>query len=149
VGKNLKVFLDSNVLFSVAYSGKGSSRSHLIYELRSRGGFDIFISELVLKEAVWNMERKKPEHLSFLKGLINKSTVLDDILIRFKNKELETLPLNDRIILTTALYHGMDFFITGNARDFRDFYRKKIGETLILRPVDFIFQTFNPSNKAG
>jgi len=95
------------------------------------------------------MERKKPEHLSFLKGLINKSTVLDDILIRFKNKELETLPLNDRIILTTALYHGMDFFITGNARDFRDFYRKKIGETLILRPVDFIFQTFNPSNKAG
>ena len=138
--KKLKVFLDSNVLFSAAYMGKGRSRSYLIYDLQGRGFFDIFISGLVVKEAVWNMGRKRPDRLLFLNGLIQNSTVLEDTLILSDIQTLKTLPLNDRIILTTAIYHGMDFFITGNTKDFRDFYLKKIGETLILRPVDFILQ---------
>lgn len=66
--KKLKVFLDSNVLFSIAYSGKGKSRSYLLFELQKLGFIDIYISKLVKKETIFNLNRKKPENISFLKS---------------------------------------------------------------------------------
>ena len=50
----------------------------------------------------------------------------------------KTLPENDRIILSSAVYHGMDFFITGNTKDFLTFYNKKLSNTLILTTKDFL-----------
>lgn len=140
--KKLKVFLDSNVLFSAAYSGSGKSKSFLLYELQELSVIKVFISELVCDEAVINIKSKKFEQLSFLNYLINRSTVLHNTIRELKNDLIALLPLNDRIILSTAISYGMDYFLTGNTKDFKHLYFMKIDKTLILKPADFIYLRF-------
>ncbi len=140
--KKLKVYLDSNVLFSAAYSGSGKSKSFLLYELQELGFIKVFISKLVCDEAVINIKSKKIEQLSFLNYLINRSTILPDTIRELKNDLIALLPLNDRIILSTAISYGMDYFLTGNTKDFKHLYFMKIDKTLILKPADFIYLRF-------
>jgi hypothetical protein len=52
------------------------------------------------------------------------------------------LPLNDRVIFMTALTQGMDYFITGNSRDFSKLYEQRAGALLTLKPVDFLNKNF-------
>ena len=91
--EKLKVFLDSNVVFSAAYSEKGKSRSYIFFELQNLNIIKIYISNLVKFESIHNIKIKKPEKL--------------------------------------------DFFITGNTKDFLTFYNKKLKNTLILTPQRF------------
>lgn len=105
----------------------------------------VFISKVVCDEAVINIKTKKFEQLSFLNYLINKSTILPDMPGEIKNELIQVLPLNDKIILSTAISHKMDFFLTGNKKDFEPLYFKKIHRTLILKPADFIYLRFHSS----
>ena len=57
----IKVFLDSNVVFSIAYTGKERSRSYLFYEIQALGRLKVYLSGLVCKEALFNIRRKRPE----------------------------------------------------------------------------------------
>jgi len=138
VEKKIKVFLDSNVLFSIAYNGKDNSRSYLIYDIQEMGSIKVCFSALVCQEALFNIRRKRPEAEQFLKYLIDRSALLTDIYTDLKYTEIRELPQNDRIILSTAVYHKMDVFLTGNIKDFKIVYNKKILNTLILRPADFL-----------
>ncbi len=45
--------------------------------------------------------------------MIKKSKVLADVLVDTKNKLIDNIPQNDRIILTTAVSNKMDYFLTG------------------------------------
>ena len=140
--KKIKVFLDSNVLFSIAYTGKEKSRSYLIYEIQGMGIIQVCLSKLVCEETVSNIRRKKPDSESLLKELIEKSKILGDIAADLKRAEIRQLPQNDRIILTTAVYHKADIFVTGNEKDFKNLYQKKVFNTIILRPIDFLNMNF-------
>ena len=141
--KKIKVFLDSNILFSIAYSGKAKSRSYLLFELQERGVFNIYVSPLVCEEAKLNIKLKRPEHQDFLDELIGKTRLVENILMYEDHPQVKNLPQNDRIIFSTAIYHRMDFFLTGNDRDFSKLYNRKIARTLILRPADFLHKNFN------
>lgn len=141
--KQIKVFLDSNVVFSIAYTGKDRSRSYLIYEIQARGMLRVYLSNLVCEEAISNIRRKKPEAEHLLKELIHSSKILGDIAGDLHQAGVHNLPQNDRIILSTAVYHKTDFFVTGNEKDFKNFYHKKVFGTLILRPVDFLNMSFD------
>lgn len=136
--KKIKLFLDSNVVFSIAYNGKDTSRSFLIYEVQSLGMLKVHLSNLVCKEALVNIRRKRPDAEGLLNELFAESKVLEDVYTRLSHSVLEKLPQNDQIILTTAIYHRMDIFVTGNERDFKDLYRKKVRDTLLLKPADFL-----------
>lgn len=140
--KQIKVFLDSNVLFSIAYTGKDRSRSYLIYEIQELGMFKVYVSNLVCQEALFNVRRKRPEAEQLLNELIRKSKVLGDVAVDLKRAEIRELPQNDQIILSTAVYHNTDFFVTGNVKDFKKLYHKRVLGTLILRPVDFVNMNF-------
>ncbi len=140
--EEIKVFLDSNILFSMAYTGKDRSRSYLIYELQDLKALKVYLSKLVCEEALLNIRNKKPASLPFLRELIGRSTVLVDIKADLKHQQVSRLPVNDRGILSTAVYHKMDFFITGNDKDFHMFYHKKVGDTIILKPADFLDRQF-------
>ncbi|MDA8214039.1 MAG: PIN domain-containing protein [Nitrospiraceae bacterium] len=137
--EKIKVFLDSNILFSIAYTGKEKSRSYLIYEIQSIGNLEVYLSNLVCREAIFNIKIKKPERLILLNELIKKSKILADVLADIKHELLNSLPQNDRIILATAISNKLDYFITGNSNDFKNLYHKKIGKTLILKPIDFLY----------
>jgi len=142
--KKIKIFLDSNVLFSIAYTGKDKSRSCLIYEIQTLGMLKVYLSKLVCEEALFNIRRKKPEPDAeeLLNELVDRSEILEDIAADLKHAEARKLPQNDRIILSTAVYNKMDIFVTGNEKDFKNLYHKKVLSTLILRPVDFLNLNF-------
>ncbi|MCL4498271.1 MAG: PIN domain-containing protein [Deltaproteobacteria bacterium] len=138
--EKLKVFLDSNVIFSAAYSGKEKSRSYLFFELQTLNIIKIYISNLVKFESIHNIKIKKPEKLDFLNELLSKADIIEDVDVYYEFAK--NLPENDRIILSSAIYHDIDFFITGNTKDFLTFYNKKLKNTLILTPKDFLELTF-------
>ena len=138
--EKLKVFLDSNVVFSAAYSEKERSRSYLFFELQNLNIIKIYISNLVKFESIHNIKIKKPEKLDFLNELLSKADIIEDVDIYYEFTK--TLPENDRIILSSAIYHNIDFFITGNTKDFLTFYNKKLKNTIILTPKDFLGLTF-------
>ena len=141
--KKIKVFLDSNILFSIVYSGKAKSRSYLLFELQEKRVFSIYVSPIVCEEASLNIRLKRPENHDLLNELIGKAKIVENILMHEEHPKIKNLPQNDRIILLTAVYHQMDFFLTGNDRDFSKLYNQKIGRTLILRPADFLHKNFN------
>ena len=134
----MKVFLDSNVIFSICWSGKEKFRSFLLYELQKRGFFRIFASQLVYSEAAFNLKTRKPEGMQLFEELMRETELVSDVFAFTNKKELLSLPDNDRIIFSTARFHGMDFFITGNTRDFKHLYHKKILKTTVLTPGDFL-----------
>jgi len=136
--KKIKVFLDSNVLFSIAYSGKEKSRSYLIYEIQEMGIIKVCLSNLVCEETLLNIRSKRPDSERLLKELIGKSKIFGDIAAGLKHQEIRKLPQNDRIIITTAIYHKADIFVTGNEKNFKNIYHKKVSNTIILRPIDFL-----------
>lgn len=140
--KKIKIFLDTNVLFSIAYTGKDKSRSYLIYEIQTLGMLKVYLSKLVCEEALFNIIRKKPDAEELLIELIDRSEVLMDIAADLKHAEARKLPENDRIILSTAIYNKMDIFVTGNEKDFKNLYHKRVLSTLILKPVDFLNLNF-------
>ena len=140
--KKIKIFLDSNVLFSIAYTGKDKSRSSLIYEIQALGMLKVYLSKLGYEEALFNIRRKKPDVEEFLNELIDRSQILGDIAADLKHAEARKLPQNDRIILSTAVYNKTDIFVTGNEKDFKNLYHKRVLSTLILRPVDFLNLNF-------
>ena len=140
--KKIKVFLDSNVLFSIAYMGKDKSHAYLIYALQSLGRTEGYLSKLVCAETLFNIKKKKPAAEHLLNDLINRSKILDDVVADLKHTEARKLPENDRIILSTAVYHNTDVFLTGNEKDFKNLYRKRVLGTLVLRPVEFLNLTF-------
>lgn len=140
--EEVKVFLDSNVIFSICWFGRLKSRSYLLYELQGEGFFRIFISRLVQVEARFNLETRRSAGLNLFEELMQKTEIVPDIFAVTDRKELVSLPENDRIIISTALFHRMDFFLTGNTNDFKVLYHNKIMQTTILSPADFINRKF-------
>lgn len=136
--EEMKVFLDSNVVFSICWSGKERSRSYLLYELQQRGFFHIFISRLVHDETKFNLETKRVEAVPLFEELMLESEMVSDIASSAVSSELPALPDNDRIILSTAVFHRMDFFLTGNSRDYKHIFHKKILQTMVLTPAYFL-----------
>jgi predicted nucleic acid-binding protein len=136
--EKVTVFLDSNVLFSVAWTGREKSRSAILFELQSLGFVRLFISRLVLEETMSNLREKRPEAIPFVEELLGEVEVVPDLAVEGEDLRVQGLPENDRLILSTAVSQGMDFFLTGNSKDFRGLYRSRIGRTLILSPREFL-----------
>ena len=140
--EKVKVFLDSNVLFSIAYSGKETSRSSVLYEIQRQGHVNLNISNLVREEVLFNLQEKREEALELVRELLQTTVVLPDISLDLAAAGVSRLPENDRLILGTAVFHEMDYFLTGNSRDFKTYYRNKISRTTILSPRDFLNRKF-------
>lgn len=90
---------------------------------------------------MFNIKIKKPAASPFLSTLIRRTTVLEDILVNM-NPPMQTLPDNDKIILSTTIHNGIEYFLTGNKRDFSDFYKKRFYRTTVLNPAEFLYRRF-------
>ena len=82
--EKLKVFLDSNVVFSAAYSEKVKSRSYIFFELQNLNIIKIYISNLVKFESIHNIKIKKPEKLDFLNELLSKADIIEDVDVYYE-----------------------------------------------------------------
>jgi len=138
--EKIKVFLDTNVIFSAIYTNLQGSYPSLIIKLGIEGAFTLYISELVEIEIKKNVKRKIKEKEHLLNKTLNHFSKLSDVLIEFE--EIKNLPIADKIILSTAIYNKIDFFITGNVKDFSNLYGKSILKTKILTPKDFLLKNW-------
>jgi len=131
----LKVFLDTNVWFSALYSELRGSYPSIILKLSQKGLIELYLSTLVELELRHNVQKKIPDREKELEEVLKGSKKLTDVNLDLEI--LRRLPESDRVTVSTAIYHRMDYFVTGNTRDFNYLLGKKIGETLILTPRDF------------
>ncbi|MGB9891514.1 MULTISPECIES: PIN domain-containing protein [Thermodesulfovibrio] len=130
-----KAFLDSNVLLSALISELQGSYPSLIIKLGRLNLIELFISNLVEIEVRKNLTIKKPKNLRLFDEVLENLHKLEDVYIQLR--ELENLSMTDKIILSTAIYNRVDYFITGNTRDFKTLYGKKVINTTIVSPKEF------------
>ena len=102
-------------MFSAAYSGEKST-SYILFKLQEKGLISIFISNFVVLETANNLQDKRPERLDLLKELMDRTTILDDVIVDLPI--LDYLPIADKIILSTAVAYGIKYFLTGKHKGF-------------------------------
>jgi predicted nucleic acid-binding protein len=133
------VFLDANIIFSIAYSGPEKSRSFLLLELKKAKIIELVTSFIALEEATRNLKLKKPSSLLILKDIIKHIRVLEDIsLEEIECKEIYSLPQDDRVIFATAVGYKVDYFLTGNTRDFHHLLGDVICGVKVMKPAEFL-----------
>jgi len=110
VDKKIKVFCDSNIFLSAIYTDFKNSYPSLIIKLAENNFFDIYFSNLVELEVKYNIEKKIPQKIDVSNKLFRKFIRVEDVIIELEI--LNKLPEKDRIILSTAIYYRMDYFIS-------------------------------------
>jgi hypothetical protein len=91
-----------------------------------------------MEETLSNIKSKKPAAMPFLIELIKNTTLVPDGICSISDERVRNLPDNDRILLQTAIAHGIAWFITDNSRDFQPLYGSKIGRTTISTLRNFL-----------
>ena len=126
-----RVFLDANVLFSVAYGSPGLLR---LWALAEQGRVELLADTHVEQEARRNLSTpEQPERLTaHLRGVE---------LVPAPDPQLPCpieLPAGDRLVLLAAAAAKATHLLTGNRRHFGPYYGRRILRVLILRPADFL-----------
>lgn len=110
------IFLDANVLFTVAHNPNG--KASLLIELADQGCWRIITSTLAVEEARRNLAVKFPAFTNHLEALIGGITVVPSV---FGAACPISLPEKDRVIFLTALKCRATLLLTGDMRHFGPF----------------------------
>jgi len=148
VGAELKVFLDTSVLFAAAGSETGGAR--LILKLGEAGAVSLWVGPWVLKEAEGVLDRKSPRSKGYFALLLDRSRVQvgeepDGSTLHRARSVIGYLP--DAQVVAEALTLGVDYFVSfdrehlvgnpragdqpfpiGTAGDFLEWYREQLME---------------------
>jgi putative PIN family toxin of toxin-antitoxin system len=110
----VRVFLDSNVVFSGLYSARGAPGVILEYFIQGR--IRVIISQQGLQEIVRTIKEKLPAALPALKYLLLNAP--PEVVADPKPEALELwrkkLSIGDAAILAAAIASQPDYFITGD-----------------------------------
>lgn len=131
-----KIFLDSNIWFSAFYHSQNCEKLIKAYKNKS---VRVVISQQVLEESTRNIREKIPHQLSSFQNLILSNPpeiVADPDTISSKIKNL--IASEDQPIFTSAVIAKVDYFITGNTKDFRVKKLEKITGIKILTPKEAV-----------
>lgn len=132
--EEVTVFLDSNILFSICWSGPENTLLGLLLEFQAPGRVRLLISPLALEEAKDNLRRKKPAAVPALEKLAALCLTVPDADLPLDLK----LPEKDELLLSAAIAAHARFFLTGNTADFKALYGRLIKGTRILTPRAFL-----------
>jgi len=128
------VFLDSNIIFSICWSGPENTLLGLLLEFQAAGRMRLLISPLALEEAKDNLRRKRPAALAALKKLSASCLKVPDADLSLDLR----LPEKDGLLLSAAIAARANFLITGNTTDFKALYGRSIKGTRVLTPRAFL-----------
>jgi len=120
-----RVFLDANILFSIAY---GSAGLHRLSELVQQGQCLLLASGFVIEEARRNL--KHPAQLSRLKAFLTHVRIVleADTSIPCPVELAE----KDRPVLMAAITAKADFLLTGDLHHFGKYLGQTIGGVKIF-----------------
>ena len=127
-----RVFLDANVLFSAAYRGDSAlARLWALPDAR------LVTCDLALEEARRNLEGT--EALGRLDRLAGSLEVVGTVAGTAAWLPTEhPQPLNDRLILATAVAAGATHFLTGDRRHFGPLYGQTVEGVQVMRPSAYL-----------
>lgn len=131
-----RIFLDTNVWFSSLY---GSENCRKLIQAAREKAFIPVISVDVLDELVVNLKRKIPHTFPEFEDMIVH--VAPEVALtpnQIPDQVKRAIDTKDQKIFTTALKANIDYFITGNIKDFKRNRRKKIGNITILTPKEAV-----------
>ena len=131
----IRLFLDSNVLFTAAHNPEG--KASLVVELAAEGHWEVVTSAYCLAEARWNLERKHPAVLGWLSGILRAIRLVPDVA---GERCALSLPEKDRPVFAAAQRCKVTHILTGDRRHFGP-YMNKAKETkgIVVQTVgDFL-----------
>ncbi len=129
--KREALFLDANILFSVAYGSVGLSR---LWELSRKGVCSLLASQYVIEEAKGNLDRR--ERLKRLDSFLSDVEVVTET-----DPDLSCpidLPEKDVPVLMAAISAGADYLITGDVSHFGRHFGKTVMGVQIVMPQDYL-----------
>ena len=126
-----RIFLDANILFSVAYGSPGLDRlwSHAEKKL-----CQLCASDYVIEEAKRNLH--DPEHLKKLETCLSKVQIVPEA-----DQEMPCpidLPEKDRPVLLAASSIKADYLITGDMLHFGKYFGQTVSAVKICRARDYL-----------
>jgi len=123
------VFLDANVLFSAAYRENNG-----LLRLWDLPNIKLTSSLYAVEEATRNL--KTQEQLERLNGLKRNLKITTQADNRLLPKDIQ-LPFKDRPILSAAIAIRANYLITGDFKDFGNYFGQRILGVKILPPAEF------------
>ena len=126
-----RLFLDANVLFSASWK-----EGPALAELWRIEGATLVTSAYAFAETVRNIEDQA--HHARLQRLMQRVDVVPGAPPGQTLPAGLSLRAKDKPILLAAIASGATHLITGDLRDFKPLFGKKIGGVLVLRPRDYL-----------
>jgi uncharacterized protein len=133
----IRLFLDSNVLFTAAHNPKG--KASFIVELVEEGHWEVVTSAYCLAEARLNLEQKHPAALGRLSDILRAVRVVPDVAGELCAL---SLPEKDRPVFAAAQRCKATHFLTGDRRHFGPYMnREKDTKGIVVQTVgDFLVE---------
>jgi predicted nucleic acid-binding protein len=126
----LRIYLDSNVLFSASLSER--SRFDEFWRFRE---VKPVTSQYAIIEVARNL--RVPTHRLRFEDLIKRTEIVSDADIRFIPAHI-ALAAKDRPILAAAIAARVDYLVTGDKNHFGLLYNSAVSGVHILSPEDFL-----------
>ena len=126
-----RIFLDANILFSVAYGSRGMDR---LWELQRKGVCILVASGYVIEEAKRNLT--DTDQLKKLEACLSNLQIVleaDPSIVC----PLE-LPEKDKPVLMAAISAKADYLLTGDIEHFGKYFGQTIMGVKICRPRDYL-----------
>ncbi len=127
---SIRIYVDSNVLFSASYSDR--NRLLQFWHLRN---VSLVVSSIAITESIHHARR--PDHAARLQTLLSSAEVVSNPDARRLPKEV-ILAAKDRPILTAAIAAKVNFLVTGDKNHFRHLYGTTVGGVYISAPTDLL-----------
>ena len=126
-----RIFLDANILFSVAY---GSPGLDLLWKSPRQKRCMLFASHFVIEEAKRNLFH--PEQKKRLEGYLSGVRTVPEV-----DPTLPCpieLPEKDRPVLMAAVSIKADYLMTGDSTHFGKYFGRTVNGVKICRPRDYL-----------
>jgi predicted nucleic acid-binding protein len=124
-----RVFLDANILFSIAYGSAGLER---LCRLAKKRNFELIASQYVIEEAVRNLDRQ--DQRDALYRFLAEVRVVPEADPTIPCPVV--LPEKDRPVFLAALSSKANYLLTGDITHFGQFFGKTIQGVRICAPRD-------------
>ena len=126
-----RIFLDANILFSIAYGSPGLNR---LRELAQKKHFELFASNYVVEEAKRNLF--SPEQLRKLEAFLSMVQLVPDVDPNIPCP-IE-LPEKDRPVLLAAISIKANYLLTGDRIHFGKYFGQTVRGIKICLPRDYL-----------
>ena len=126
-----RIFLDANILFSIAYGSPGLKR---LEELAQNKECLLFASNYVIEEAKRNLS--DPSQRKRLDGFLSTIQIIPET-----DPQLPCpihLPEKDRPVLLAAISIRADYLLTGDMTHFGRYFGKRVNGVTICLPRDYL-----------